>query len=1408
MDLQQLDPEDRDYAIRTVLGEAANQGPVGQAAVAHVIRKRVEEGYGDNVRDVVLAPAQFTPWTKRSKELLSIPADSSAYQAAGQIVDGVFGGKIGDPTKGATHFAQVESSDPVNRNGWIRDMIARGGAVKIGAHTFGRSEAGKPKAAGGGVPGDLELVSTPGSAAAPEDLELVSTPEAAGKPQDGRFGSTSQDAGFAGEGPGASNLGPLRAGLERMAADQRHRELLGPKSALDAPLAGYMRAGNAFALNLPRNAAAGVATLAGKIGVPGYQDRGFDAYYARAKAQEEALADENPVSAGIGTGVGMVGGAYLLPALQAPARVVDGVRVAAPMLAHLWRGAATAGAYGAASEFADSKDPTKTAIAGGAGTLLGAALTPVGMKLGNVVGSIMDRFRTQPSAIVTPQGTLTDDALRAIREVGVDPGQVTPQLIQDLHELAATKGANAATVREAIAARWGIDLSEGQATQSAARQQFERTAAAGGHGEGPREVMRPFFDQQTEQVAAAKDAFGRELAGPVGQVEDPLVAASAVTDGVRSAAARGRAEYKGLYDTAFGHDGRFEPGTFDQVSGQISQRLEGRADPVFIDPDLTPAAAKALASLEQIPNLKLAGTPPQKVTVLPGGSSPASAPAAGASMPAAGPAPAAPGAAAAAPKVEATFTPAGRKVETEFRLVDAGELKTSHLDDFTQNPAYPQELQPRDRGRAASEAQVVRMARELEPQRLGASPSTADGAPIVGADGLVESGNGRVMAIRRAYAEGGDAANRYRSWLQSQGYDVSGMQQPVLVRVRSGQVLAPEERVALAQESNASQALTMGASERAATDAKRLPDEALGLYQGGAVTDPANRDFVRAFVGSLSKGEEGSVVTKGGELSIEGAKRLETALLHRAYDDGNLVSALAETGDDNIRAFGGLLQDLAPDVAKLKAGIAGGTIAPGADLSKPLLEAAQLVQAARSKGLKLPEAVAQQDAFQKLSPEADAVLRTVYGADLTGRVNRSRAGEALRSAVADAGQQAPEAGLFGGPLSAADILAARAAKPTADPAAAGAAAPTPRGTGTPDDPIRMTAAEFKAAQEAGTLPGQAPAAAPGINGSANTLTPAKSASAPATTTQSGPLDLKGVDQARRKLVAYYKHAKGSGNATDARAVSGVIEEFDASVERAMSDGLFSGSDDALKALRSARSAFSSYQRTFRPNGAGDDVGTAMRRIIERDAQPQEVANMLFGQAQVGAKGSSVRIAERLRNVLGDDSAEWGAIRQGLWQRLTTRPEGVEDFGVQALSQRIGHFLSGDGRELARAIYSPEELRAIGEFGQVVRTLRPLKDTVNSSGSGYTVLAALKGKLSSKSLQILGSIGGFALDGGITSTITGYGIGKLLERAGAGVKARGLTREAQRAASGAPLQPRESRTFGAPGIGLGVADLLP
>jgi hypothetical protein len=137
-----LKPADRDAAIRTIYGEAADQGPNGQAAVANVIRNRVLDGsYGKSASDVVHAPNQFEPWNTAAGRARMNSMTPEEYESIGNIVDNVWGGKIKDQTGGATHFYAPGAQAALGRNAPNWDD---GTGLKIGDHLFFKPGDGAP----------------------------------------------------------------------------------------------------------------------------------------------------------------------------------------------------------------------------------------------------------------------------------------------------------------------------------------------------------------------------------------------------------------------------------------------------------------------------------------------------------------------------------------------------------------------------------------------------------------------------------------------------------------------------------------------------------------------------------------------------------------------------------------------------------------------------------------------------------------------------------------------------------------------------------------------------------------------------------------------------------------------------------------------------------------------------------------------------------------------------------------------------------------------------------------------------------------------------------------------------------------------------------------------------------------
>jgi hypothetical protein len=134
--------EDRENAIKGILGEAGDQSQLGKQAVGNVGRARtMRPGYGgDNLTDVFNAPGQFEPFnTQAGRERMERAyADPVQRAAAGEALDAAYSGAP-DPTGGATHFyAPREQARLANVDGraavpsWARGREG----TDIGDHRF------------------------------------------------------------------------------------------------------------------------------------------------------------------------------------------------------------------------------------------------------------------------------------------------------------------------------------------------------------------------------------------------------------------------------------------------------------------------------------------------------------------------------------------------------------------------------------------------------------------------------------------------------------------------------------------------------------------------------------------------------------------------------------------------------------------------------------------------------------------------------------------------------------------------------------------------------------------------------------------------------------------------------------------------------------------------------------------------------------------------------------------------------------------------------------------------------------------------------------------------------------------------------------------------------------------------
>lgn len=290
----------------------------------------------------------------------------------------------------------------------------------------------------------------------------------------------------------------------------------------------------------------------------------------------------------------------------------------------------------------------------------------------------------------------------------------------------------------------------------------------------------------------------------------------------------------------------------------------------------------------------------------------------------------------------------GSSYDFAYEVKSLGELIASNDAAYGVNPLYPADLQPRDRTREASRQQIENMADDLKPEWLGESAKLSDGAPIIGVDNVVESGNGRTLAISRAYETG--KADNYRAYIEKyaaeKGWDISGIDRPVLVRTR----LTDTDRVQFTKLANEADVAQYSASERATSDVDRLPDASLlKINNDGSINLDGSMVFIRGFVHSLPESEKPNILTDDGRLSQGGKQRIESAIMQSAYDDSSLVTRLYENIDDDSKTVLNALLRAAPQLAQL-----GSLVKQGGrhanTLAKDLSQAAQKLSDLKANG--------------------------------------------------------------------------------------------------------------------------------------------------------------------------------------------------------------------------------------------------------------------------------------------------------------------------------------------------------------------------------------------------------------------------------------------------------------------------
>ena len=234
-------------------------------------------------------------------------------------------------------------------------------------------------------------------------------------------------------------------------------------------------------------------------------------------------------------------------------------------------------------------------------------------------------------------------------------------------------------------------------------------------------------------------------------------------------------------------------------------------------------------------------------------------------------------------------------INFKYAVISADDLIVSHDAYGNVNQNYPSELQPRDRTRISSTAQILGMVKKIIPELLTSSPTAQNGSPIVNSNGVVIGGNARSIALTEAYRTGyAEAYSKYIAEHASEfGLNAIGLpKNPILVRV----VDDDSDFGQLAKQLNAATTAGYSTTEQAMINEELVMKviSKLNLDESANLNSAANRDFINSFVNLLSDNQRNEMVTSDGSLSAIGLVKVKQAVMSAAYGSKEMLENLEQ----------------------------------------------------------------------------------------------------------------------------------------------------------------------------------------------------------------------------------------------------------------------------------------------------------------------------------------------------------------------------------------------------------------------------------------------------------------------------------------------------------------------------------
>lgn len=197
------------------------------------------------------------------------------------------------------------------------------------------------------------------------------------------------------------------------------------------------------------------------------------------------------------------------------------------------------------------------------------------------------------------------------------------------------------------------------------------------------------------------------------------------------------------------------------------------------------------------------------------------------------------------------------------------------------------------------------------------------------------------------------------------------------------------------------------------------------------------------------------------------------------------------------------------------------------------------------------------------------------------------------------------------------------------------------------------------------------------------------------------------------------NARGpAGQATPEEALLIRLKEaYDGHLQGAIDNAILGGDDAALDAWREARSLAGRYKQLYNSD-------KTIAKLVRGDATASQAANIILGVGNLGAKQEAVQTVRAIKRIVGDDTAEFAALKGEAFMRIveaaTKRGTPEAPIGGTAM-KRAWDDLRRRNPELLNELFNRSEQALLQRYVDVAfRATDRVRGAVNTSNSAIEI----------------------------------------------------------------------------------------